>query len=290
MKKCIIVCGFLTSLFYCAQVGINTNPPDKSAIFDMSDSKRGFLAPRVALKTKVDTETIVDPKDGLVIFNTTDNNTISAGYYYWNRIENSWIPFYNKNIERTDEVTNLMLASNLGYNPTGKGDTSPDVFSLAGITATKKACLKYTDTFGNAPTHSYCFYNLDANIDWAQAFVMAKFLKGYLGVITTSNEWDFVKNALSTISSQNANNSIWMGYSKIAFPGNPSEYTWITGERSTVSWSNDSTLETGYSVTKPNLSKNCIRIKEKSTSVARNWIDEDCSNKNSNFLIVEFNN
>lgn len=290
MKKSVFASIFLINLLCYAQVGINTNPPDKSAIFDMSNSKRGFLAPRVALKTKIDTETVANPKDGLVIFNTTDNNSITAGYYYWNRTENSWIPFYNTKKEREDEVTDFMLASNLGYNPTGKGDTSPDVFSFAGINATKKTCIKYTDTYDNAPTHSYCFYDLDTNIDWEQAFGMAKFIKGYLGVITTTNEWNFVKNSLASISTQNANNSIWVGYSKISYPGNPSEYTWITGERSTIHWSNDSTLETGYSVTKPNLSKNCIRITQKSTSIARNWIDADCASKNSNFLIVEFNN
>jgi hypothetical protein len=53
-----------------AQIGINTNTPDPSAILDVFSSKKGFLPPRL---TTAQRDSIATPTAGLTIYNTTVN-------------------------------------------------------------------------------------------------------------------------------------------------------------------------------------------------------------------------
>ncbi|MCC6599780.1 MAG: immunoglobulin domain-containing protein [Crocinitomicaceae bacterium] len=75
MKKyCVLLCaGVLITLFMNGQsqgVSINANgsPPDASAILDVSSTTRGALMPRMSA---VQRDQIVNPADGLQIYNTT---------------------------------------------------------------------------------------------------------------------------------------------------------------------------------------------------------------------------
>lgn len=281
------------SIKFHSQVGINTLPPHQSSTFDMSDSKRGFLAPRVALSGNTDVSTIPSPKEGTMIFNTSQNTTVGPGYYYRNSSTSKWEPFHETTDEEVSDTSILMYASTLGYAPSGKSSESPATFSLGGVTATKQTCSQFTDTFSGATTHYYCSYNLSNSVTWEQAFNMAKFLKGYLLVATTANEWNFVKNNLLGIGGNSGNNS-WIGYNTIQYPGNARQFTWITGEKSTIIWSNDSSLEANYATNQPSGTTGCVRISP-SSNVDRKWYNNNCTSTNLdsapiNYLIIEFNN
>ncbi|WP_295812416.1 hypothetical protein [uncultured Apibacter sp.] len=71
-------------------VGIGTNTPDSSSIFEInvdnlkSGSKKGLLGPRVSLTSFTDSTTIPKPAKGLLVYNLGDNpNFPYNGYIYW---------------------------------------------------------------------------------------------------------------------------------------------------------------------------------------------------------------
>jgi hypothetical protein len=90
-----------------AQVGINTDSPSSSAILEVSadsppgsstNTKKGFLPPKVSLKNTLDNLTIPDPAKGLFVYNTADagvfpNEVSKDNYYFWNG--NSWVKLMN---------------------------------------------------------------------------------------------------------------------------------------------------------------------------------------------------
>lgn len=71
-------------------VGIGTTEPNASAILELNvnqlanGSKKGFLAPRVALSAYNDTSTITSPATGLLVYNTGEVSTFTyKGYVFW---------------------------------------------------------------------------------------------------------------------------------------------------------------------------------------------------------------
>jgi hypothetical protein len=72
MRKYIatLIIFLITQLPSSAQVGIGTNTPDSSAQLDVSSSDKGFLVPRM---TTTQRNNILHPANGLLIYNTTDN-------------------------------------------------------------------------------------------------------------------------------------------------------------------------------------------------------------------------
>jgi len=292
LSSCFVFSSFG---FLHAQVGVNTNPPHSSAIFDMSDSKRGFLPPRVALESLTDVNTIDNPKDGLLVFNTTTTGNIAKGYYFWNAQISQWDPFYNTVDDEIRDVSDLAYASTLGYSPYGKMSRTPDEFTFGGVTASKLKCAAFKDDYKDAKEHYYCTYTLDQNINWGQAFKMAKFLQSYIAVITTTNEWDFVRDEL--LAGGDTPNNIWIGYNTIQYPGNNRQFTWITGEKSTINWSNASDLQVNYAKDKVfNANPSgCVYIKSSASSPAREWEVANCASQTLegspiNHLLIELNN
>jgi hypothetical protein len=85
-------------------VGIGTTNPDSSAILELSSSNKGFLPTRVALSANNVTAPVVNPKPGLLVYNTTTAgvapNNIVPGYYYWNG--SVWYPTVNKAVQPGD--------------------------------------------------------------------------------------------------------------------------------------------------------------------------------------------
>ena len=63
-----------------AQVGIGTTTPAASAQLDVSSTSKGFLPPRM---TTVQRDAILNPADGLIIFNTTTNYLNYAYNSFW---------------------------------------------------------------------------------------------------------------------------------------------------------------------------------------------------------------
>jgi uncharacterized protein (TIGR02145 family) len=68
MKKIAIVFSFILPLVTIAQVGIGTNTPASSAQLEVSSTSKGYLMPRM---TATERNAIVNPANGLQIFNTT---------------------------------------------------------------------------------------------------------------------------------------------------------------------------------------------------------------------------
>ncbi len=68
------------------QVAINTtgNLPDSSAGLEISFPNKGLLIPQVTLIDTNLTNPISNPAVSLLVYNTTNNASLSEGFYYWN--------------------------------------------------------------------------------------------------------------------------------------------------------------------------------------------------------------
>jgi hypothetical protein len=103
MKKFVFLSFFFFSLLnYCISqsVGIGTDSPDSSAILDVLSKNKGFLPPRLALIATNIADPVINPKPGLLVYNTATSGgtpiNVSPGYYYWNGL--AWYPLVNKGI------------------------------------------------------------------------------------------------------------------------------------------------------------------------------------------------
>ena len=110
MKK-ILLLFLLVSGSLFAQVGIGTENPNPSSQLDIQSSDRGILIPRIALTSITDQTSITAGNvESLLVYNSTTNNTLSPGYYYW--FNGKWQRFTSDfdlpdNIVIWDPVNNL---------------------------------------------------------------------------------------------------------------------------------------------------------------------------------------
>lgn len=314
MKKYLFIIAILFSRVAFCQVGIvksdqvpSSNFPDPSSIVDVRSEDKGFLAPRVALVAVADPSPITFPKLGLVVYNTTDNNELDKGYYNWNGIQ--WYPWRKSSNTIVSFQAEKISVTTLGYLPIGKGATAPQQFIQGDVVGTKVGCFKFS-TGTNATGHSYCGYNLKdlsnnlKDIDWLTAFSIAKNLNGYLVTATSTEEWNYIKtNLLATNPNAQNQSAIWLGFNKVTSPGNPLQFTWITGEKSMVAWERagitgdpyfaNASFEFNFASGEPNNAGNnegCVQINPGADGNDRLWSDVPCNNANANFLIVEYQN
>jgi len=72
IKTILALIAIISTLKLTAQISINTDgtTPDSSAILDISSSSKGILIPRM---TYIEIENILNPANGLMVFNTSDN-------------------------------------------------------------------------------------------------------------------------------------------------------------------------------------------------------------------------
>src|SRR5699024_7283575 len=86
------------TVFECqAQKGIGTNHPSKAAVLELKSASRGLLIPRVALQNLTsfapitgESATDADKVNGLLVFNTTTQNALYPGVYYWSTTDGRW--------------------------------------------------------------------------------------------------------------------------------------------------------------------------------------------------------
>jgi hypothetical protein len=90
LRRTFLISFLTTSLSGFAQMSIGTPTPDASAILELnvnnleSGNKKGFLAPRLALNSRLDTSTIPSPAIGLLVYNLGPGNDFSyKGYVFW---------------------------------------------------------------------------------------------------------------------------------------------------------------------------------------------------------------
>ena len=104
----VLICG---GAF--AQVGIGTSTPNPSSQLEVVATDRGVLLPRVALKSSIDTTTIVGGNvNSLLVFNTNTIADVSPGYYFW--YNNRWYPLGNITalLDTNEKVTGLAVDNN----------------------------------------------------------------------------------------------------------------------------------------------------------------------------------
>src|SRR5690606_26899262 len=102
MKKRILSVALLVSAWGgYSQVGIGTLTPDKSSQLDVTANNKGILIPRVSLTSTTDTTTITNGNvNSLLVYNTSTQNDIKPGYYYW--YIDKWMRIVNE-----DDITAL---------------------------------------------------------------------------------------------------------------------------------------------------------------------------------------
>lgn len=82
----ILICLILSIQISNAQIGIQTNNPDASAVLDITSSDKGLLIPRLTLSSDLSSPTpVVSPATGLLIYNSGSNQ--DQGFYYWSGSE-----------------------------------------------------------------------------------------------------------------------------------------------------------------------------------------------------------
>lgn len=111
--------GFIIILFLglvpvYSQVGIGTEFPELSAALDIFASDKGILLPRVSLQSSTDQTTISgNLVNGLLVFNTSDQNDLQAGFYYW--YGSNWHRLGSENDTFLETITNLIDNQNGTY-------------------------------------------------------------------------------------------------------------------------------------------------------------------------------
>lgn len=288
MKKIIYFLSISLSTLAFGQIGVGTNSPSESAMVDLVSTEKGFSGAHIGLKSVTDKETIPNPADGLLVYNTSTTTDLQPGYYVW--IVNKWVsaqPSLNLKV-----TTNGQLIDYLGYEPSGAAPTSLTNFSSDGITFTALGCKKWS---GN--NHSYCAYKGSRPFNWQEAFNAAKSQKGYLVTFTSNAEWEWaLTNVIKSSSGYNLSSSIWIGYNKVDFSGNDTEFTWITGEKSKTNWET-LTTEHNFNGSEPNNTdekEGCVHVINASYNSDRKWNDIPCESGSTGWsnpwehLIIEF--
>lgn len=83
-KLILIAITFITifcNLTY-AQIGVQTDNPDASAVLDIVSSDKGLLIPRVSLSTNLSSPSpVTSPASGLLVYNSGNNQ--QHGFYFW---------------------------------------------------------------------------------------------------------------------------------------------------------------------------------------------------------------
>ncbi|PWN57991.1 C-type lectin domain-containing protein [Chryseobacterium viscerum] len=225
--------------------------------------------------------------------------TIPAGYY--STIKNTGLT------SGTTWVVTLLTSGNigssgsfgfstsiLGYIPVKASQRAVPV-TFGGVSVSEKGCKKWSGIGANG--HTYCAYQLGGGKNFYDTFSFAKQVGGYVVTMTSNAERTFVNTNILT--GYTLNNNIWIGYNKVAYPGNSTEFTWITGEDWTIDWttSPNSTPQSFFSSGEPSNSggvEGSCHIWATVSNSTRQWNDlngSSTSQNSNNFdqVILEFN-
>lgn len=109
MKKITLMVALLGSFYFSnAQLGIGTPEPKNSSMLDVQATNKGILIPRVELtSTTVFAPIIGEKEESLLVYNLTEVNDVTPGYYYWR--ENKWNRIINK-----DDLDSVISENKVG--------------------------------------------------------------------------------------------------------------------------------------------------------------------------------
>lgn len=131
------VCTALTLIFCLsianAQVGIGTANPDPTSLLDLESNSKGLLIPRM---TSLQRDAIVEPADGLQIYNTTNNtlDVFSAGAWksFVYSESSNLVYVYSLADLPTPDAGAIILDENKMYVFSGYVDISPNYIVMNG--------------------------------------------------------------------------------------------------------------------------------------------------------------
>lgn len=285
--KTLFLVVFTTTTF--AQVGIGTTSPHPSAILELNASDKALLLTRVALTGTDDITTIPTPTAGMIVYNTADTvgaTAVKANNLY--RFNGTNWDFFVDNDLLTGTVAGFNT-STLGYEPVKASEKATVATAPGGATVTLLGCKT-----NPANGHVYCAYQLSTGTNFYNTFNLVKQIGGYLVTMTSNTERTWVNtNIVNSGTGYNLNDQIWIGYNKVAYPGNPNKFVWITGENWTIDWTTNpnATPENWFTSGEPNNSGGI----EGSCHIYGNTVDKKWNDLNGTnttgfiYVIVEFN-
>ncbi|TAG06666.1 MAG: hypothetical protein EAZ42_13525 [Verrucomicrobia bacterium] len=202
-----------------------------------------------------------------------------------------------KKVDRSTLIPPASQATNttiLGYVPTSHASrTVPP----SGTGVIEQGCKQ-----NPANNHWYCAYFLPSSTNFYNTFNLAKSIGGYLATMTSNAERVWVnQNIVAAGTGYNLTSNIWIGYNKIATPGNEFGFRWITNEDFVIDWSTSpaATAQNWFLSGEPNNAggnEGSVHISHiGQDSGSRKWNDVGGSSTTSfgvNFIhmIVEFDN
>ena len=251
MKKVVFLFFVSLSFGLQAQVGFGTSTPDADAILELQASDKALLLPRVALTGTSDIITVPNPVAGMMVYNTATTTTSGAAVqanniYLFDGIR--WKQVADN--ARLQSATTGFNESILGYIPVKSADKATITTALGGATVTLLGCKT-----NPANGHVYCAYQLSTGTNFYNTFNLAKQIGGYLVTMTSHDERIWVNtNIVSSGTGYNLNSNIWIGYNKVAEPGNVVEFRWVTDEQWKIDWttSPNATPENWFGAGEPN--------------------------------------
>lgn len=91
MKKLNNIIVLIITIFNCnilhSQVGINTSDPNQESLLELYSTNTGFLPVRLSLVSTTSASPLSQHVKGMMVYNTTNNTTLSEGLYLNNGIE-----------------------------------------------------------------------------------------------------------------------------------------------------------------------------------------------------------
>ncbi len=173
-----------------AQIGVGTVEPHPSAQMEVVSSTKGILIPRIALTGITDVTTVTTGNvNSLLVFNTTDNEFIKTGYYYW--LNDQWIRLVSadqvSSFKNTINVSLAVVNNELVLTDSDENEVKLawNIKELVNTNETKTTIMNNGDA-------TYTFSNedgLEVIID-----VPAAVISNFQEIIDNSN----VKNILNT--------------------------------------------------------------------------------------------
>jgi len=151
-----------------SQVGIGTNTPNSSSILDVRSSTAGILIPRIALTNtttyKLNGATTIAEQflaNSMLVYNTSSQNDVTEGYYYWKQINattsGKWIKLMNSQDNVVSATNGLNINSNQNValggslnSPTSVATSSTNTLAITGLQTGNNTTDKIvtTDTNG----------------------------------------------------------------------------------------------------------------------------------------------
>ncbi|MDR2950367.1 MAG: hypothetical protein LBV71_14340 [Prevotella sp.] len=101
-------------IFQMGRVSVGTSNGDPSAAFNVVSKNKGVLLPRVTLKSSTDVETIPNPAEGLLVYNTGEHKDFAVkGFLYWNKT--SWFMLADR--KTNPPAIEALLCNNAQLSP-----------------------------------------------------------------------------------------------------------------------------------------------------------------------------